>query len=348
MYNSKFSIFQPCIIAGPCAAESEVQMLTTAQALAEIGVKIFRAGVWKPRSKPNGFEGVGAAGLQWLQKVRSETGMKVATEVATSEHVELALKHDIDILWLGARTTTNPFAVQEIADALRGAAEVTVFVKNPDSPDLDLWLGALERLHNAEITRIAAIHRGFSSYNNKLYRNAPHWSIPIELKRIFPDLPLLCDPSHIGGKRALVATIAQQAIDLNFNGLFVESHCCPENAKSDAAQQVTPEELRIILENLVVRNEQHNTEKIVQMRRQIDEIDDNLLNLLLQRMKISDEIGAFKKTYNMPVLQQKRYEEILKKRLLQASEIGLSPDFVKKIFENIHEQSVERQIHKNP
>jgi chorismate mutase len=338
---------QISLIAGPCAAESEVQMLTTAHALAAIGVKIFRAGVWKPRSKPNNFEGVGEQGLVWLQKVQHETGMAVATEVATAEHIELALKHNINIVWLGARTTTNPFAVQEIADALRGTKEITVLVKNPVSPDLDLWLGALERLQNVGVTHIAAIHRGFSTYNNKLYRNAPHWSILIELKRLCPNLPLLCDPSHIGGKRTLVASIAQQALDLNFNGLFIESHCCPEKAKSDAAQQVTPEELKTILENLIVRNEQHNAEKIVHLRHQIDEIDDNLLNLLQQRMKISDEIGTFKETHNMPVLQQKRYEEILKKRLSQALEMDLNSDFVKKIFENIHEQSVERQIRKH-
>jgi chorismate mutase len=321
-----------------------VQVLTTARALAQMGVRVFRAGLWKPRTKPFNFEGVGAEGLLWLQKVRKETGMLVATEVATAEHVELALKHHIDIVWIGARTTTNPFAVQEVADALRGVPELTVLVKNPVSPDLDLWVGALERLQNVGVTQIAAIHRGFASYQNKIYRNAPHWSIPIELKRLFPDLPLLCDPSHIGGKRELVATLAQQAMDLNFNGLFVESHCCPDNAKSDAAQQITPQELKITLDKLIVRKSQHSTEKIVQMRRQIDEIDDNLLNLLQQRMKISDEIGAFKKAHNMPVLQQQRYDEILEKRLPQASEMGLSPAFVKKIFEDIHEQSVERQI----
>lgn len=261
---------RPIVIAGPCSAETEEQVLETAQGLASRGVKIFRAGIWKPRTKPGGFEGIGAEGLAWLKKVKKETGMLVSTEVATKDHVFEALKAGIDILWIGARTTVNPFAVQEIADALKGV-DVPVLIKNPVNPDLELWIGAFERLYGAGIHRLGAIHRGFSSYDKKIYRNLPLWHIPIELRRRIPNLPILCDPSHIGGKRELIAPLCQQAMDLGFDGLIVESHCNPDAAWSDAAQQVTPDVLDYILNLLVIREQHHTTENLNELRRQIDE-----------------------------------------------------------------------------
>lgn len=334
---------RPIVIAGPCSAESEEQVMETAEGLASRGIKIFRAGIWKPRTKPGGFEGAGAAGLPWLRRVKQETGMLVATEVATPQHVFESVKAGIDILWVGARTVTNPFAMQELADALKGV-DIPILVKNPVTPDLALWIGAIERLYGAGIRKIGVIHRGFSSYEKKLYRNLPLWRIPIELRRQYPDLTIFCDPSHIGGKRELVAPISQQALDLNFNGLIVESHCNPDCALSDAAQQVTPEVLDYMLKMLVVRDNVQTTENISLLRRQIDEIDEQLLSLLARRMRISREIGTYKKEHNMPVLQSGRYNEIMDRREKMGRSMDLSPEFVQGIMKSIHDESVKVQM----
>ena len=331
------------VIAGPCSAETEEQVITTARQLAGRGCHIFRAGVWKPRTKPGGFEGNGVAALPWLQRVKEETHMMVATEVATPEHVELALKYGVDVFWIGARTSANPFAMQAIADSLKGI-DVPVLVKNPVNPDLELWIGAMERLNQAGVKRIAAIHRGFSSYDKKIYRNLPMWQIPIELRRRVPDLPLFCDPSHIGGKRELVAPLCQQAMDLGMNGLIVECHCDPDKAWSDAKQQVTPDILAYILSLLVLRDEKVTTEGISLMRKQIDELDNQLMELLAKRMKVCREIGEYKKEHNMTVLQTSRYNEILNKRGAQGSLWGMAPDFIKTVFEAVHEESVRQQM----
>ena len=317
--------------------------MTTARQLKELGCHNFRAGVWKPRTKPGGFEGHGEQALPWLQRVKAETGMNVATEVATPQHVELALKYDVDILWVGARTSANPFAVQALADALRGV-DKPVLVKNPVNPDLELWIGAIQRLNAAGVRRLGAVHRGFSSYDRKIYRNLPMWQIPIELRRRYPNLPLLNDPSHIGGRRELIAPLAQQAMDLGFDGLLVESHCSPDEAWSDARQQVTPEVLDYILSLLVIRDQRVSTEGIRQLRHQIDELDNQLMDLLAKRMRICREIGQYKKEHNMTVLQTKRYSEILAKRGAQGAQCGMSADFVANVFEHIHEESVRQQI----
>lgn len=334
---------RPFVIAGPCSAETEEQVLTTARQLAAKGCHNFRAGVWKPRTKPGGFEGQGEIALPWVQAVKRETGMKVAIEVAKPEHVELALKYDIDILWIGARTSANPFAMQDLADSLRGV-DIPVFVKNPVNPDLELWIGALERLNQAGIKRLAAIHRGFSSADKKIYRNLPMWQIPIELHRRIPDLPIICDPSHIGGRRDLIAPLCQQAMDLGFDGLIVESHCNPDAAWSDAKQQVTPVILDYILSLLVVRDEHSSTEGIRQLRSQIDDIDNEIMDMLAKRMRICREIGTYKKEHNMTVLQPSRYSEILEKRGAQAGLCGMSPEFAAHVFELIHEESVRQQL----
>ena len=334
---------RPFVIAGPCSAETEEQVLTTARQLAAKGCHNFRAGVWKPRTKPGGFEGQGEIALPWVQAVKRETGMKVAIEVAKQEHVELALKYNIDILWIGARTSANPFAMQDLADSLRGV-DIPVFVKNPVNPDLELWIGALERLNQAGIKRLAAIHRGFSSADKKIYRNLPMWQIPIELHRRIPDLPIICDPSHIGGRRDLIAPLCQQAMDLGFDGLIVESHCNPDAAWSDAKQQVTPDILDYILSLLVVRDEHSSTEGIRQLRSQIDDIDNEIMDMLAKRMRICREIGTYKKEHNMTVLQPSRYSEILEKRGAQAGLCGMSPEFAAHVFELIHEESVRQQL----
>ena len=334
---------RPFVIAGPCSAETEEQVMTTAKQLASKGCHIFRAGVWKPRTKPGGFEGNGEAALPWMKRVKEETGMLITTEVATPEHVEQALKYDIDILWVGARTTANPLAMQALADSLKGI-DIPVIVKNPVNPDLELWIGAMERINQAGIKRIAAIHRGFSSYDKKIYRNLPMWQIPIELRRRIPDLPIICDPSHIGGKRELIAPLCQQAMDLGFDGLIVESHCDPDKAWSDAKQQVTPEVLDYILSLLVIRNETVTTEGIHELRKQIDELDNSIMELLSKRMRVCREIGQYKKEHNMTVLQTSRYNEILDKRGAQGSLCGMDATFVKEVFEAIHEESVRQQM----
>lgn len=336
---------RPTVIAGPCSVESELQVLTTAKELLSCGIKIFRGGIWKPRTVPGGFEGIGERGLPWLQKVKQETEMLIATEVATSRHVELALEAGVDILWLGARTTTNPFAVQEIADALRKSGQdVAVLVKNPVNPDLDLWIGALQRIYNAGIRRIGAVHRGFSTYGKHLYRNEPHWHIPIELQRRYPLLPIFCDPSHITGRRDLIGPVAQQAMDMNFYGLMIESHCEPERALSDRNQQLTPAELNKILSGLELRDQNVNTESLESLRRQIDRINDELLELLAKRMSISGEIGKYKKEHKMPVVQHGRYNDLMERLVRKATDLGLNEEFVKSILSTIHEESVRIQL----
>ena len=334
---------RPFVIAGPCSAETEEQVMKTAWQLAKKGCHMFRAGVWKPRTKPGGFEGNGLKALPWLKRVKEETGMLVATEVATPTHVEQALAHGIDILWIGARTSANPFAMQDLADALRGT-DATVLVKNPVNPDLELWIGALERINQAGITKLAAVHRGFSSYDKKIYRNLPMWQIPIELRRRIPELPIVCDPSHMGGKRELIAPLSQQALDLGFDGLMIESHCDPDKAWSDAKQQVTPEVADYIVGMLVARDNTYTTEGIKLLRQQIDKIDNELMDLLAKRMRVCREIGQYKKEHNMQVLQTGRYNEILDKRGVQGSLTGMSPEFVKQVFEHIHEESVRQQV----
>lgn len=335
---------KPIVIAGPCSAETEEQVLGTAHELANSGIKIFRAGIWKPRTKPGGFEGVGVEGLDWLKRVKQETGMYVATEVATKAHVEAALAAGIDILWIGARTSANPFAMQEIADALVGSEDVVVLVKNPVNPDLELWIGAMQRLYNAGIHKIGAIHRGFSSYGKHLYRNMPQWHIPIELSRRLPNLPIFCDPSHIGGKRELVAPISQQAMDMGFDGLIIESHCAPDCAWSDKSQQVTPDVLNYILNMLVIRDIKQTTENLNLLRQQIDQMDNELLEILNKRMRISREIGQYKKEHRMQIVQTDRYDSILRSRIKLAEDMGMSGDFMKDVLVAIHEESVRQQI----
>lgn len=334
---------RPFVIAGPCSAETEEQVMTTARQLAKKGCHMFRAGIWKPRTKPGGFEGNGEKALPWMKAVKEETGMLITTEVATPEHVELALKYSIDILWIGARTTANPFAIQAIADSLRGV-NIPVFVKNPVNPDLELWIGAMERINGAGIKKLAAIHRGFSNYDKTIYRNLPQWHIPIELRRRIPELPIICDPSHIGGRRELIAPLCQQAMDLGFDGLIVESHCEPDCAWSDAKQQVTPDVLDYILNMLVIRNEKHTTENLSELRKQIDECDDQLIATLAKRMRIANEIGIYKKEHGMTILQTGRYSEILDKRGMQGETCGMDKDFIKTVFEAIHKESVRLQL----
>lgn len=334
---------RPIVMAGPCSAETEAQVMQTAQALARKGCHIFRAGLWKPRTKPGGFEGQGQKALPWLRRVKEETGMLIATEVATPQHVELCLKHSIDVLWIGARTTANPFAMQALADSLHGV-DIPVLVKNPVNPDLELWIGSMERINRAGIRRLGAIHRGFSSYGGKIYRNSPMWQIPLELRRRIPALPILCDPSHIGGRRELIAPLCQQAMDLGFDGLIVETHHTPDQAWSDAQQQVTPDRLDVILSHLVVRDKQQTVEAIDQLRRQIDDLDNQLIELLSNRMRICREIGRYKREHNITVFQASRYNEILEKRGAQATRCDMSAEFVATVFENVHQESVRQQM----
>lgn len=338
---------EPLIICGPCSAETEEQVLNTARQLASYGAKVFRAGIWKPRTKPGGFEGIGVEGLEWLKKVKEETGMYVSTEVATKAHVEAALEAGVDLLWIGARTAANPFAMQEIADTLAASGkDVPVLVKNPVNPDLELWIGAIQRIQNAGVKRVGAIHRGFSAYGKHLYRNMPQWHIPIELGRRMPDIPIICDPSHIGGRRELIAPLSQQAFDMGFDGLIIESHCNPDEAWSDAAQQVTPEVLNLIINSLVPLNgaKPDSTESLTLLRQEIDRIDNDLVDMLGKRMRICREIGQYKKEHGMKVVQGARYSDMMKSREELAQEMGMSEEFIRRVYSAIHEESVRQQI----
>ena len=338
---------RPVIISGPCSAETEEQVLQTAQRLAATGkVDVLRAGIWKPRTKPGLFEGIGVKGLPWVIQAKKLTGLPVAVEVATAKHVEDALQFEIDILWIGARTTVNPFSVQEVADALRGT-NVPVLIKNPINPDLELWSGAIERLQKAGIKDIGMIHRGFSNYGNTQYRNAPMWHLPIEMKRRFPDMLLVCDPSHICGNRLMLQSVAQKSIDLDFGGLMLESHIDPDNAWSDAKQQVTPERLKEILESLVWRAENATQLEFITalatLREQINHIDDELMTLIGQRMKIADKIGVYKRENNVTILQTNRWNEILERAVTQGEKLGLSKEFIIRYFDAVHLESISHQ-----
>ena len=338
-------ISRPIIIAGPCSAESEEQVLATAHELKNVGVKIFRAGIWKPRTRPNAFEGVGSEGLKWLKKVKEETGMLTSTEVANVKHVYEALKNGVDILWIGARTSANPFAVQDIADSLRGV-DIPVLVKNPVNPDVELWIGALERINNSGITKLAAIHRGFSTYDKTLFRNDPQWQIPIELRRRIPELPIITDPSHICGSRPLLYDVSQKAMDLNFDGLIIESHINPDKALSDAKQQLTPVALKELIDRIILRDSGINVEtelNLAELREQIDKLDDKILNIFEKRMKVVEEIGRHKKENNLTILQTKRWDDLLNKRIKLGSRKGLSEEFISKIFRSIHQESINHQ-----
>lgn len=335
----------PLIIAGPCSAETLEQTLDTARQLAANGIKIFRAGIWKPRTKPGGFEGIGVPALEWLQAVKKETGMFVSCEVANRNHVTEAVNSGVDMIWIGARTSANPFAMQEIADTLSELkTDIPVLVKNPVNPDLELWVGAVQRIYNAGVRKLGVIHRGFSVYGKHLYRNVPQWHIPIEMRLRFPNLPIIVDPSHIGGKRELIAPLSQQALDMGFDGLIIESHCDPDCAWSDAAQQLTPEVLNFILHTLVIRAEKETTENLSLLRQQIDRIDNELLETLAKRMEVSREIGRYKKQHRMPVVQATRYNDVIATRVNAGKEMQMDKDFLKTILLAIHDESVRQQI----
>ncbi|MFV0541930.1 MAG: chorismate mutase [Aestuariibaculum sp.] len=340
------NLSHPLVIAGPCSAETEEQVLKIAHELKNTDVNYFRAGIWKPRTRPGNFEGVGALGLKWLQKVKADTGMKTCTEVANAAHVKLALEHDIDLLWIGARSTVSPFIMQEIADALQGT-DKPVLVKNPVNPDLSLWLGGIERIYSAGVKNIGAIHRGFSTYQKTKYRNNPEWQLAIEFQDKYPDIPLIIDPSHITGKRDMVFDISQTALDLNYDGLMIETHYDPDNAWSDAAQQVTPSTLVQIMRDLKIRKESDSEadyqKALENLRAQIDVIDNQILDQLGKRMIVADSIGALKKQKNVAVLQSKRWNEILGKMVLEGQEHGLSEEFVLKMFKAIHQESINHQ-----
>ena len=341
-----FNLNHPLVIAGPCSAETEDQVLKIAHDLKNTDVSIYRAGIWKPRTRPGMFEGVGAIGLKWLDKVKKETGLLTATEVANASHVKLALEYDIDVLWIGARSTVSPFIVQEIADALKDTDKI-VLVKNPVNPDLSLWLGGLERLYSANIKKLGVIHRGFSTYDKSKYRNNPEWQLPIELQNRFPDIPLICDPSHIAGRRDILQDISQTALDLNFDGLMIETHTDPDNAWSDAAQQITPDVLVQMMEDLKIRtltsDEADYKNQLNTLRTQIDVIDHGILETLGKRMKVAVSIGELKKKKNVAVLQTKRWNEILGNMILEGEKKGLSEEFVLKMFKAIHQESINNQ-----
>ena len=336
----------PLVIAGPCSAETEEQVLKIAHELKDSDVNYYRAGIWKPRTRPGNFEGVGALGLGWLKKVKEETGMKTCTEVANAAHCKLALEHDVDLLWIGARTAVSPFIMQEIADALQGTDKI-VLVKNPINPDLSLWLGGIERLYTAGIKNLGAIHRGFSTYEKTKYRNVPEWQIAIEFQNRFPDLPLICDPSHITGNREMIFDVSQAALDLNFDGLMIETHWDPDNAWSDAAQQVTPTKLKQIMEDLKIKKTTETApeyrESLENLRAQINVVDEQLIQLLAKRMQVADKIGELKKEKNVAVLQSRRWNEILGNMVLEGSSKGLSEEFVLKMFKAIHQESINHQ-----
>lgn len=338
---------RPLIISGPCSAETEEQVLDTAKRLAATGkIDILRAGIWKPRTKPGGFEGVGTKGLPWMALAKKQTGLPLAVEVATAKHVEDALSFDIDVLWIGARTTVNPFSVQEIANALRGV-QIPVFIKNPLNADIELWSGAIERIQNVGIEQVGMIHRGFSHYGNTEFRNAPMWHLPIEMKRRFQDMPLICDPSHICGRRDILQVIAQKSIDLDFDGLMIESHIDPDNAWSDAKQQITPETLADMLNALIWRQETTDKAEFItalaKLREQINHLDDEILTLLGSRMKLADKIGEYKKANNITILQGKRWNEILERALDKGSKLGLSEEFIGKYLDAVHIESIGHQ-----
>ena len=337
---------RPCVIAGPCSAESEEQIMQTAKGLNEFGIHVLRAGIWKPRTHPGSFEGIGVPGLKWMQKAKKEYGMKNATEVASEKHVFECLKHGVDLVWLGARTTANPFLVQEIADALRDT-DIPVLVKNPVNADIDLWIGALERLNAVGITKLGVIHRGFSTFDKIKYRNEPGWQIAVELKSRYPQLPFFCDPSHMAGKREYIKEISQRSLDLGLEGLMIESHCNPSCALSDSAQQLTPPDLKEILFSLLVRdNDTDNLEyreNIDQLRAKIDVLDENLLYTLGSRMKICRQIGQYKKDNNIAILQTSRWDSLLAKAVEKGKEYGLSEQVVTEIFTAVHDSSVALQ-----
>ena len=338
---------RPLIISGPCSAETEEQVIQTATRLAATGkVDILRAGIWKPRTRPGSFEGIGTKGLPWLQQAKKESGLPVAVEVATAKQVEDALHFGVDVLWIGARTTVNPFSVQDVADALKGA-NVPVLIKNPINPDLELWIGAVERVANAGIKNIGLIHRGFSSYGNTEYRNAPMWHLAIEMKRRNPGMLLINDPSHICGRRDILMDVAQKAIDLDFDGLIIESHIDPDNAWSDAKQQVTPERLGEMISSIVWRTEEIDSEELhavmEKMRQQINQLDDELLQLIGQRMKVADKIGQYKKDNNITILQTNRWNAILERAYERGEKLGLSQEFITKYFDAVHMESINHQ-----
>jgi len=342
----KFNLSHPLVIAGPCSAETENQVLKIAHDLKDTDVTVFRAGIWKPRTRPGMFEGVGSIGLEWLRKVKQETGLLIATEVANSNHVKLALDYDIDVLWIGARSTVSPFIVQEIAEALEGTDKI-VLIKNPVNPDLSLWIGGLERLYTSNIKKLGFIHRGFSTYDKSKYRNNPEWQIPIEIQNKFPDIPLICDPSHICGRRDTIQDVSQTALDLNFDGLMVETHWDPDNAWSDANQQIKPSVLIKMMADLKMRtltnDEIDFKNQLNTLRTQIDVIDNNLLETLGKRMKVAVSIGKLKKKKNVAVLQTKRWNEILGKMILQGEKKGLSEEFILRIYKAIHQESINNQ-----
>lgn len=345
LFDDESIMKEPIIIAGPCSAESETQVLETARQLSAGGVKIFRAGIWKPRTMPGCFEGVGLAGLPWLRKVKEETGMLVGTEVASRSHVVSAISAGVDIIWIGARTSASPFAMQEIADALKEMGkDIPVLIKNPVNPDLELWIGAVTRIHNAGIKRIGVIHRGFSSYGKHLYRNQPMWAIPFEFARRLPNVPVFCDPSHITGAHDLVAPLSRHAMDMGFDGLMIESHIDPSCALSDAKQQLLPSELIALMKELVVREKPTGTPELDALRRDIDHVDSELLDLLAKRMEISKKIGEYKKAHNMMVVQLGRHDTIMKERTEAGEKLGLPKEFIGKIMSAIHEESVRRQL----
>jgi chorismate mutase len=334
------------VIAGPCSAETEEQVMETASALKALGISKFRAGIWKPRTQPGQFEGVGEEGLKWLRRVKQELHMEVVTEVATASHVNMALKYGVDTLWVGARTTANPFAVQELADAMRGR-RVALMVKNPVNPDVALWAGAIQRFKEAGINQIAAIHRGFSSYANQHYRNPPHWQLALEFRQQFPDVPMFCDPSHMGGRRQLIAPLSQKALDLNYDGLLIETHSAPETAWSDSHQQITPDALGSIVNNLVVRQQKNNDKEsqtvLECLRKQIDEVDDELIDLFARRMGIVVKIGSLKKDHKMTILQSDRWQQIMNRLSAKSHQTGLSEEFLSAVFKNIHQESINHQ-----
>ena len=340
------SLSHPLFIAGPCSAETENQVLDIAHQLKDSDATVFRAGIWKPRTRPGNFEGVGSLALQWMKKVKDETGILTTTEVANANHVDLALKNEIDILWIGARTTVSPFIVQEIAEALRGTKKI-VLIKNPVNPDLSLWMGAIERFYSSNIKNIGAIHRGFSTYEKTKYRNNPEWQIAIDLQRKLPDLPLILDPSHIAGRRDLIFDLCQTALDLNYDGLMIETHNDPDNAWSDSKQQITPKNLKELTKNLTVRRITNNDEvyldNLDSLRAQINVLDNQLINTLGNRMKVAEKIGLLKKKNNVAVLQSKRWNEILGNMILEGEEKNLSEEFILKVFKAIHQESINHQ-----